>query len=482
MAKKIGDDIESRLDWYYISRQGVYRVLAGFVVVAALVVAGVWYVSHRDSGAVARAREEILRAEERLADVRRLKDADRYEEEIGRMSGMIGEAQKLFAVRELERARTQAVTAQQLARNVLSGKTAQRGDANVIEVAGKVELQRANTTAWEPLGRGTALREGDFIKTGASGTAEVMAMNGTLYRIGPETLFEVHRSGSTAEGEKTSGAKAVVGNVELDTGERGRSTLTTEAASIDIAHNSVVSVDTDAVRTGVSTFQGEAKLTTSAGRSVTLGEHERAEASKERGTISEKQRLPDPPSLLEPEDKAVFELGRKEIAIRWSPVKEASVYQVQVARSRLFVPDSLFGSTAECPRTTTAARIPVAETGLYFWRVQAVRRDPKELTSGWSVPRRFKVVPPNTTVERTGVPPDLVVNRPQVIGNTVIVSGKTEPGATVTVAGEPADVDATGVFRKVISVGGEGLRVITIRAVNSAGLETLKKESVLIQD
>ena len=74
------------------------------------------------------------------------------------------------------------------------------------------------------------------------------------------------------------------------------------------------------------------------------------------------------------------------------------------------------------------------------------------------------------------------MNRPQVIGSTLIVSGKTEPGATVTVAGEPADVDATGVFRKVISVGGEGLKVITIRAVNAAGLETLKKESVLIQD
>jgi hypothetical protein len=482
MAKKIGEGIESRLDWYYISRRGVYRVLAGFVVVAALVVGGVWYVTQRDSGAVTRAREEILRAEQRLADVRRLQDADRYEEEIGRMSGMIDEAQKLLAAREPERARTQAVTAQQLARNVLSGKSAQRGDANVIEIAGKAELQRANTTAWEPLSRGTALREGDFIKTGASGTAEVMASNGTLYRIGPETLFEVHRSGSTAEGEKTSGAKAVVGNVELDTGEHGRSTLTTEAASIDIAHNSAVSVDTDAGRTGVSTFRGEAKLTTSAGRSVTLGEHERAEASKARGTISEKQRLPDPPSLLEPEDKAVFELGRKDISIRWSPVKEASVYQVQVARSRLFVPDSLFGSTAECPRTTTAARIPVSETGLYFWRVQAVRRDPKELASGWSVPRRFKVVPPDAVVERTGVPPELVVNRPQVIGNTVIVSGKTEPGATVTVAGEPADVDAAGVFRKVISVGGDGLRVITIRAVNSAGFETVKKESVLVQD
>jgi len=41
MAKKFGEDLESRLDWYYISRRGVYRVLAGFVAVAALVVGGI---------------------------------------------------------------------------------------------------------------------------------------------------------------------------------------------------------------------------------------------------------------------------------------------------------------------------------------------------------------------------------------------------------------------------------------------------------
>ena len=482
MAKKFGEDLESRLDWYYISRRGVYRVLAGFVAVAALVVGGIWYATREDSGPATRAREEILRAEERLADVRALRDADRYGEEIARVEGLIQEAQKLLAARETDRARTQAVAAQQLARNVLSGKSTEKGDASVIEVAGKAEIQRAGTTKWEALGRGTALREGDFVKTGASGTAEVMAANGTLYRIKPETLFEVHRSGSTAEGERTSGAKAVVGNVELDTGDSGRSVLTTDAARVEIRRNSNVSIETDAVRTGVSTFRGEAKLSTASGRSVTLGDHERAEASKERGTISEKQRLPDTASLLEPEDNALFELGRKEVVLRWGAVKDASGYQLQIARSRLFVPDSLFGSTTEFSKAKTEARMRVNETGLYFWRVQTVRRDPRELASGWSAPRRFKVVPPDTTAEKSGVPPDLVVYRPQVIGSTVIVSGKTEPGASVTVAGESADVDATGVFRKVVTVGGNGLKVITIRAVNSAGLETLKKESVLVQD
>ena len=57
MAKKLGEDLESRLDWYYISRRGVYRVIAGFVAVAALVVGGIWYATREDSGPATRARE-----------------------------------------------------------------------------------------------------------------------------------------------------------------------------------------------------------------------------------------------------------------------------------------------------------------------------------------------------------------------------------------------------------------------------------------
>jgi hypothetical protein len=481
MAKKLDDNIKSRLDWYYVSRSGVYRALLAFLGFAAIVVGGIWWFSNRGASVQEWAREEIKRAEERLGEVKRLKEADRYADEIVRIAGLIDEAKKLAGSREPERARSQAVAAQQLSRSVLSGKSTGRGDASAIEVGGKAEFQRANTTRWEALTRGTVLRAGDFIKTGASGTVEVMSANGTLFRIRPETLFEVYRSGSTVEGEPTSGAKIVIGNVETDTGDRGRASVTTDAARAEIARNSAVSIETNATRTELSTYRGEATLSTSSGQRVVLGEREQAEVTKEKGAIGEKQHLPDTPTILEPDDNAVFELGKRDVLLRWSAVKEASLFQVQVARSRLFVPDSIERSK-DFPKTTTEVRLKANDAGLYFWRVQAIRRDPRELASGWSASRRFKVFPLDAAAEKAGVPPDLVVNRPQVIGSTLIVSGKTEPGATVTVAGEPADVDATGVFRKVITVTGEGMKVITIRAVNAAGLETIKRESVLIQD
>ncbi len=221
MAKKPGHDFDSRLDWYYISRRNLYRVVLGFLAVAAVVVFAVWFWSTRDSATLGRAKDEIARAEELLGDARRLKEAPRYADEIGQGAARIEEAQKTLAAGDPERARSQAVTAQQLLRSILSGKLGDKGDANVIEVAGRVELQRANTTKWDALRPGVVLREGDFVKTGASGVAEVMATDGTLYRIKPETLFEVHRSVTVPGEGKASGAKIVVGGSDVTTGEGG---------------------------------------------------------------------------------------------------------------------------------------------------------------------------------------------------------------------------------------------------------------------
>ena len=70
MAKKPGHDFDSRLDWYYISRRNLYRVVLGFLAVAMIVVFAVWFWSTRDSATLSRARQEIARAEELLAETR----------------------------------------------------------------------------------------------------------------------------------------------------------------------------------------------------------------------------------------------------------------------------------------------------------------------------------------------------------------------------------------------------------------------------
>jgi hypothetical protein len=67
-----------------------------------------------------------------------------------------------------------------------------------------------------------------------------------------------------------------------------------------------------------------------------------------------------------------------------------------------------------------------------------------------------------------------------VNGTLVIVSGRAEPGSAVSVNGEPVDADATGAFKKVISFHTEGINVLTVRAVDGAGNETVRRETVMI--
>ena len=68
------------------------------------------------------------------------------------------------------------------------------GSGQIISLQGKVEVQRANQSAWEKAQREAAavqrrLRQ-DLPPTAS---AEIIFSDGTVYRVGPDSLLEVHR-------------------------------------------------------------------------------------------------------------------------------------------------------------------------------------------------------------------------------------------------------------------------------------------------
>jgi hypothetical protein len=154
-------------------------------------------VKGRTAPGAARAREEIAAATERLETAR-----------------------ESFAAARFPDALKEAVEARQLALRIASGSGALRHDAAIMEIGGRVEIQRASRATWETARVGMKLYEGDFLKTGANGLAEVMAIDGTFYRIKPETLFEVHRSrtlpgAGAGEPQRQSEIKFIVGTVDI---------------------------------------------------------------------------------------------------------------------------------------------------------------------------------------------------------------------------------------------------------------------------
>lgn len=476
-SKKPGRKYEVELDYTYISKASVKKVVVGFVCVLVAAVAAVLWIMHEPS-AEARAKSAIARAQSDLEAARGTPQAKAHAETLDVASRKLAEAQAARDAGRHPEALAHAVEVQRLAQQVK--QAVQESDAQVFDVGGKVELQRASRDRWETARVGMRLFEGDFIKTGANGTADIVSSDGTLFRVKPDSLFEVQRTvkvegAAPGQSSRRSKVKLTYGTIDIGTGEKSSSTVATDAGAAEVSESSRVGVDVDTTRTDVRAYGGQATFARPGGEKIVLGQREAVSLSRE-GTET-KFTLPEAPAPTHPENNVSYDINRREpVALRWAKVPVAARYKLQIARSRLFVPDSVIVDLAD--REGTEAVVKVNDEGSYFWRVASVTKE--NVASEWSEVRRFKVLTEQAaTADRR--PPDLQVDRPKVFNTVVIVSGKTEPGASVTVNGEPADADSSGAFKKTITLHQEGFNTIVFKATNGAGLETVKKEIVNIQ-
>ena len=99
------------------------------------------------------------------------------------------------------------------ARSAVAGE--ETGDASFIFVEGDVSVQTAGHSSFEGAKQRQSLFDGDFIKTGRTGSAEIMFSDGTLYTVRPGSLFEVRRPASADVGG--SQVKMVSGAVNVYT-------------------------------------------------------------------------------------------------------------------------------------------------------------------------------------------------------------------------------------------------------------------------
>lgn len=485
MTKKPGNRYEVELDWYYVSKENLLKWVLGGLLVIGIGAAAFYFLYPKPDSLPRRAAREVEAAEGLLKKAQALPQAPKIKDELELATARLDQARAQLKTGNHQEAVNAALEVQAAAKRLISGVATAMGDAAILECGGKVEIQRASRATWEEAEAGMQLFEGDFIKTGASGGADVVAADGTMYRIRPETLFEVHRSSvvtaGPAEDKRRSEIKFIVGTIDVNTGEGSRSIVKTDAATADIAQRSSVGMDVDQGKsTGLSTYRGQATLSTGESK-VTLHDRERAVAVAGSGTISPKVRLPEAPILLRPDENASFDPKKKApVEMRWSVVKDAMRYRLQIAHSRLFIPDSVIVDLSD--RVRNDATVTVNEEGTFFWRVATLGKG--NLASEWSAPRKFKVLTSGAASAAPGpeaAPPTLSLQRLQATGTIVIVTGKTDSGASVTVNGEPAETDATGTFRKVISFNKEGLNTVEVRATDGAGNQTVRRENVVIQ-
>ena len=467
----VGGDI----DWFVISIDKLRRWGILAVIVLATAFLGYFVYTRSRRSPEERARAEVATATALISKSSAASGSARPGSNIAQARSSLRGAEESLSKKSWDEAFRLAVESESYARRAVGSGAAEAGDASFISVEGDVSLQTAGRSSFDNAKQRQALFDGDFIKTGRTGSAEIMFSDGTLYTIRPGSLFEVRRPASPDAGG--SQVKMVSGSINVYTSSSS-STVATDAATAAIDRESRVFVDVaKGDKTDITTFRGKTTVST-AKETMVLGERERVSASVGSGAISARVSVPESPQLALPADNRIYDLKTgDQIELKWSAIPKAVRYRIQISRSRLFVPDATEVDLDD--RVTTSARVKVSREGSYFWRVASIGADGHP--SDWSFVRRFKMLTEPPQVVAGALPPRLVVSPPQQMGNLFLIFGKTDPGAIVTVNAEPADVDSDGTFKKTISIDREGYATLVIKAVDAAGNETVKPVKVFVE-
>ena len=464
------------LDWIVIRVQPLRTVLA--VLSVGAIAAALVFFAYKSLNLPpqARASRAIDRAAAALADAEGQTLPAQWRGELRNASEQLDSARAAFIDGRWEEAESSADGARRRFEALAGAGGELIGAGKFFSLEGRVEIQRAGQTGWESAREQQPVFNGDFVRTGRDGEAEVLFADGSLYRIAANSLLEIHNEMSP---ESSGTVKMVVGRINVYTSGTP-STVTTDSAQTEIDRDSRVAVDVNAdnQETRVATFQGSAKVRSLGGDEVVISERETV-AARASGTISEKQTIPAAPLPVSPQNNVGFDVSERqvvELAWRGRP-KDGNVH-LQVSRSKNFDSAQLEVDAANLARDT--ARLKLVNPGTYFWRVACRRADSP--SSEWSTARRFRVFSSaDNQVPEDTLPPDLVVNPPQQLGRMFIIEGTTEIGAVITVNGERVELGRAGKFRKTVEMFKEGWSDILIVATDPSGNRSEHRERVFVE-
>jgi hypothetical protein len=181
------------------------------------------------------------------------------------------------------------------------------------------------------------------------------------------------------------------------------------------------------------------------------------------GNSGPKLDLPGTPALLAPPHQAEISYPDPQKAttlLAWRNVPGAIAYHFQIDFS------ASFNRPIQDRRDwkESAVELRGLDAGKYYWRVAAV--DKQNVEGNFSDFARFSITRPSgNTASRPPLDIELFDRRTNILQ----IKGKTEPGATVSVNGQPLDVEADGSFNEFITLEKAGPQEVVVRAVGVNG-------------
>jgi hypothetical protein len=261
------------------------------------------------------------------------------------------------------------------------------------------------------------------------------------------------------------------GRVELETGENNSRVTTPKAeARLESQSSGEVNFDRERERAEFKNYAGTMEVEAADGSTRLLLASQ--QVVQERDSLSATMALPDRPRLISPADDRDIDLKENEVRLSWAEVPGAGSYQLQISGSPLFA-----SKIIEDPaRKTNFATLGLQREGVYYWQVAAIAAN--GAVGPWSESRVFKVANFRRADPNDTTPPALSIDDVQTFGSLLIVTGRSEPGVTLTVNGEAVEVQPDGSFSKTIQVSQEGFSFVEVEAVDARGNQASEQRRV----
>lgn len=459
-------------DWYSISVSSFRRGLTLLGLALALVGGSLAYQQWEQSTRRDRAEDAIAEAVD-VANVLAKREDFGQLQRVHRIGWKdLEDAKTEFAAERYGQALSRARAALREFDSIFDlGPNVSERKSRFLSVQGGVEYRRGERGNWIKGRANDSLNPGDWIKTADDGVAEIRFPDGSTYVLRHDTLVHLGSDiQSTTGGEPV--ANLEFGWVEFNTGQSGSTIKTPKSeAFLEGDTEATITYDPDRAEGHYTTYAGSAQVTSTSGQTQQIGALEQVDQTGD--LLSDPKPVPPSPRLSSPsKDQEIDFDTQKELRLAWAPIPDTQRYALNISRSQLFANNII----EDTNRRKASARIGIRGEGIFYWRVAAYGRNGSQ--GAWSETRSFRVA----SLRGIGdvddkTPPQLTIDELQPYGSLVLVNGRTEPGATVTINGEPVSVQLNGSFSKTIQMTQVGFAFITIVAKDAwdNSVETQKR-------
>ncbi len=338
-------------------------------------------------------------------------------------------------------------------------------------IQGSVKTRTVGGLDWRSAEVKVPLRKSDLVRTYPSSSAEIKFFDETRVTVRPDSLITIEETSRDPNSSAGNVAwKVSSGEINYETARKdsGSTEAVTPTFRLALESNSAGSMRVgEGGLTAVAQHSGGANIETKTGEKIHLSANEgiRVEASGKAGA---KQVLPSPPSVNSPgQAGGLLSLASgAPVVLSWSASAGAAAYRIVVELKTAAGLEVVFdrGGLKE-----KSANVPGLATGDFVFQVAGLTQD--GVQGRFSPPVGFRIVraAAQSTVAGAGTPV-LVIESFEARNNVIRLVGKTEPGARLTVNGDPVTVQPDGSFREFVTLARkEGEQRVVIRSTSLAG-------------